>query len=124
MCRNRAVGGSGTRLYSSLPLSNVAPNAVMMCMQTCYCAYKPIGYPFLEAVWVPRDMYLHPGTNVWYLHFLCLLLFCLLLFFYALKASFGIVTMPVVLAERADEQSCTVNRLLSSLSGYLDKMIG
>ena len=46
------------------------------------------------------------------------------LFFYALKASFGIVTMPVVLAERADEQSCTGNRLLSSLSGYLDKMIG
>ena len=32
--------------------------------------------------------------------------------------------MPVVLAERADEQSCTGNRLLSSLSGYLDKMIG
>ena len=119
MCRNRTVGGSGTRLYSSLPLSNVAHNAVMMCMQTCYCAYKPIGYPFLEAVWVPRDMYLHPGTNVWYLHFLCLLLF-----FCALKASFGIVTMPVVLAERADEQSCTGNRLLSSLSGYLDKMIG
>ena len=44
--------------------------------------------------------------------------------FCALKASFGIVTMPVVLAERADEQSCTGNRLLSSLSGYLDKMIG
>ena len=43
--------------------------------------------------------------------------------FCALKASFGIVTMPVVLAERADEQSCTGNRLLSSLSGYLDKMI-
>ena len=42
----------------------------------------------------------------------------------ALKASFGIVTTPVVLAERADEQSCTGNRLLSSLSGYLDKMIG
>ena len=41
--------------------------------------------------------------------------------FCALKASFGIVTMPVVLA---DEQSCTGNRLLSSLSGYLDKMIG
>ena len=41
-----------------------------------------------------------------------------------MKASFGIVTMPVVLAERADEQSCTGNRLLSSLSGYLDKMIG
>ena len=75
MCRNRTVGGSGTRLYSSLPLSNVAHNVVMMCLQTCYCAYKPIGYPFLEAVWVPRDMYLHPGTNVWYLHFLCLLLF-------------------------------------------------
>ena len=34
MCRNRTVGGSGTRLYSSLPLSNVARNAVMMCMQT------------------------------------------------------------------------------------------
>ena len=44
--------------------------------------------------------------------------------FCALKASFGIVTMPVVLAERADEQSCMGNRLLSSLSGYLDKMIG
>ena len=44
--------------------------------------------------------------------------------FCALKASFGIVTMPVVLAERADEQSCTGDRLLSSLSGYLDKMIG
>ena len=44
--------------------------------------------------------------------------------FCALKVSFGIVTMPVVLAERADEQSCTGNRLLSSLSGYLDKMIG
>ena len=29
--------------------------------------------------------------------------------------------MPVVLAERADEQSCTGDRLLSSLSGYLDK---
>ena len=71
---------------------------------------------------MPRDMYLHPGTNVWYLHFLCLLLlfFCCC-FFCALKASFGIVTMPVVLAERADEQSCTGNRLLSSLSGYLDK---
>ena len=47
----------------------------------------------------------------------------LLLFFLCLE-SFGIVTMPVVLAERADEQSCTGNRLLSSLSGYLDKMIG
>ena len=46
MCRNRTVGGSGTRLYSSLPLSSVVHNVVMMCMQTCYCAYKPIGYPF------------------------------------------------------------------------------
>ena len=113
MCRNRTVGGSGTRLYSSLPLSNVAHNVVMMCMQTCYCAYKPIGYPFLEAVWrhVPAPRYqcvvsAFPVSVV---------------FFCALKASFGIVTMPVVLAERADEQSCTGNRLLSSLS---DKMIG
>ena len=44
--------------------------------------------------------------------------------FCALKASFGIVTIPVVLAERVDEQSCTGNGLLSSLSEYLDKMIG
>ena len=76
---------------------------------------------------MPRDMYLHLGTNVWYLHFLCLLLlffFCCFFFFFLCLESFGMVTMPVVLAERADEQSCTGNRLLSSLSGYLDKMIG
>ena len=39
--------------------------------------------------------------------------------FCALKASFGIVTMPVVLAERVDEQSCTGNRLLSTNVWYL-----
>ena len=57
MCRNRTMGRSGTRLYSSLPLSNVARNAVMMCMQTCYCAYKPIGYPFLEFLPLFRCIY-------------------------------------------------------------------
>ena len=119
MCRNRTVGGSGTRLYSSLRLSNVAQNAVMMCMQTCYCAYKPIGYPFLEAVWVPQDNDQHvPATRYQCVVSAFPVVFC------ALKASFGIVTMPVVLAERVDEQSCTGNGLLSSLSEYLDKMIG
>ena len=52
--------------------------------------------------------------------FVCL--FCFV--FCALKASFGTITMSVVLAERADEHSCTGNRLLSLLSRYLDKMIG
>ena len=118
MCRNRTVGGSGTRLYSSLPLSNVARNAVMMCMLTCYCAYKPIGYPFLEEVWVPRDNDQHVSAQCVVSGFpVFVVVFC------ALKAIFGIVTMPVLLAERADEQSCTGNRLLSSLSEYLDKMI-
>ena len=37
MCRNRTVGGSGTRLYSSLPLSNVAHNK-------CVCKLVTVHY--------------------------------------------------------------------------------
>ena len=48
-----------------------------------------------------------PMSGVW-----CFLGLC------ASKASSGIITMPVVLAEREDEQSCSGNRQCTPVSGF------